>query len=52
MMYVPVIIWLLGSALGYVVLHKRGVKLTVAKNIVVGLLGPLSIPFAFVCGRS
>lgn len=49
--YVPVIVWVLGSGCSYLIMQKRGVRLTVLKNILVGFLGPLSIPFALAFSK-
>lgn len=46
--YIPVILWLVGSAVSYWLMHKRGVKLTLFKNLLVAFLGPLSIPVVFL----
>lgn len=45
--YLPAIIWIIGAVISYVIARKRGVKITLLKNIFIALLGPLSIPFSF-----
>jgi len=46
--YLPAIIWILGAGIGYLVMQKRSVRITVLRNILVAFLGPLSIPLAFI----
>ncbi len=46
--YLPAIIWIVGAIISYVIAQKRGVKMTVFKNIFIAFLGPLSIPFSFL----
>jgi len=46
--YLPAIIWILGAGIGYLLMQKRSVRISVLKNILVALLGPLSIPLAFI----
>lgn len=46
--YIPVILWLVGSVISYWLMHKRGVKLTLLKNLLVAFLGPISIPVVFL----
>lgn len=47
-LYIPAAVWILGAGLGYFILKKQSVKLTVVKNILIALPGPFSIAIAFL----
>ena len=46
--YAPVLIWTVSAVVCAYVAKKRGVKPTAVRAILVALLGPLAIPFAFI----
>lgn len=46
--YLPVIIWITGALLCYLILRKKGVKSSHFWNIVIVIAGPLAIPFVFL----
>ncbi|MGI1679205.1 MAG: hypothetical protein K6L75_10765 [Cellvibrionaceae bacterium] len=46
--YIPVMIWIVGAGICYVVAKKRELKLTPLWDIAFCLFGPLAIPFVFL----
>ena len=48
--YIPVIVWLIGAAICYLIARKRGVQPKLFWNLVIVFLGPLAIPLMFLAG--
>jgi hypothetical protein len=46
--FIPVAIWIIGALISYIVLRKRGVKISLLWNITIAIAGPLAIPFALL----
>jgi len=49
--YTPVIVWIVGALICYIVLKQRGIKISLCWNVVLAIAGPLAIPFTFMASR-
>ena len=47
-MYILAITWIVGGVCGFMLMKKRGIRITMFRNVLISLLGPLSIPLAYM----